>query len=809
MKKSTAPFFLFPFFICTFYSIFSHAQVTGSVADSTRQPLPFCTVMLIKTSDSAVVTGTSTNEKGEFLLEKKDSGSFRLLVLFSGYEKYYSSSFLLSDTQPKYDAGKITLLANSKVLNTAEIVAQKPFMEQQLDRTVFNIENSVLSSGNNALDVLKKLPGVTVDNNDNVSVRGKSGVLFMIDGRTSYLSGSDIANYLRSIDASQIEKIEVITNPSAKYDASGNAIINIVLKKNKNLGFNGQLSVNYGQGFYYESNDGINANYRMKKWNFFGAENYGFGEYCVTRTSTTIYSANAIPQETFINRERFVNVMQSNFAKAGVDFTPNNKQTIGFVAEGNVFHVNQNRTFASGIYNANSDLDSSLFTNSHHNWDSRFITYDLNYKFNIDTTGKELSADINYAPFFDVVKRENITYYYDNANQPSRTSTTLNANLPRTVNILAGKIDYVQPIGKKTKMETGVKSSFVSTDNNAEYFNVVQGVEIPDTTLTNHFLYMEKIYSAYVNYIGEINKKLDFQLGFRGEETQSKGTQLANDSAFNRNYFNLFPSTFLNWKIDSTHTLNFSYSKRIDRPDYNGLNPFMYFVNPLTFSVGNPYLRPQMSDNFELTHVFKDVFSTSIGYMHMQDVFTQIPYQNDSTHISFTRDENFSTYNTYNATCSITLPVTNWFTTVSYVTVFHDHYFGSVADENFSTSGFTWQFSTLNTISLKKNWSIELYFFYRGLNRDGAWMQLPLENLDAGIKKNFANRRGTFALEYSDILLRTYLNGTAIYPGVNTKTDGHADSRRLYLSVSWKLGKSQYRRDEQQKSADDELKRTK
>ncbi len=269
MKKSNAP--VFPFLLCVFlfFSIVSQAQVTGSTADSTGQALPFCNVMLIKSSDSTVVTGTTTNESGNFLLEKKDTGNFRLLVLYSGYEKYYSSSFSLSDEHPQFDAGKIILRTDSRILTTAQVVAQKPFMEQKLDRTVFNIDNSVISSGNNALEVLKKLPGVTVDNNDNISVRGKAGVLFMIDGRTSYLSGTDMANYLKGIDASQIDKIEIITNPSAKYDASGNAIINIVLKKNKNLGFSGQVTSTFEQGFYYGADQNVNANYRTKKWNFF------------------------------------------------------------------------------------------------------------------------------------------------------------------------------------------------------------------------------------------------------------------------------------------------------------------------------------------------------------------------------------------------------------------------------------------------------------------------------------------------------------------------------------------------------------
>ncbi len=461
------------------------------------------------------------------------------------------------------------------------------------------------------------------------------------------------------------------------------------------------------------------------------------------------------------------------------------------------------------MYDANSVLDSSLYTLTKENAKNRYTTYDLNYKFDIDTSGKELTADLNYAPFSNSSLRNNVTDYYNGANLFFRPSTTQTADVPMNGNIRAGKIDYVQPIGKKIKIETGIKSSFVSMDNNAMYYNVIQNASIPDTTLTNHFLYSEKIYSGYVNYIQEINRKLDFQIGFRGEETQAKGTQLINDSTVTRNYFNLFPSTFIDWKIDSTNTLNFSYSRRIDRPDYGELNPFRLYINPYTYNSGNPYLHPQMSDNYEITHTFKGIFSTSIGYLHMTDVFTNVMHQNDSTHVFFTRNENLNTYNSYNILFSATLSITKWWTNVSSLNIFHDHYFGLVSGSNYTAQHVTFIFNMLNTISLGKGWNAEVSFFYRNLNLNAVWYELPVSSLDVGIKKKFANGKGTIALNCSDIFWTSYQNGRAVYQDVNFQVNGHNDSRRARVSISWKLGKSQYQRDEQKKSAEDELNRAK
>jgi hypothetical protein len=798
---------IFPFSICLWIALLfdtsiAHAQVTGNVSDSTGHPLLFCNVMLLKTADSVAVTGTSTDEAGNFTLEKKDTGSFRLLISYSGYADYYSTPFSLSEAQPKYDAGKITLLVDHAVLDIVQIVAQKPFMEQKLDRVVFNIENSVISSGSNGLEVLKKLPGVNVDNNDNIQVRGKSGVRFMINGRMSYLSGGDIASYLRSLDASQIEKIEVITNPSAKYEAAGNAIINIVLKKDKNLGFNGMVHAGGDQGVYTGGHAGMQVNYRTKKWNFFASENFYRGQFYEHALRETVFSTNELISATAdVKLDGFW-----NYSQAGVDFTPNDKHTLGFSAERSGGGQTQKRHYDAQMFDANSSLDSSQVTRGHQTNRMTFYTFDLNYKFNIDTTGKELTADLNYAPFFNNTTRLNSTDFYNSAGQ-RYFSAQQNSYLPIEVSILAGQVDYAQPIGKKLKFETGMKGSIVSTDNDARYFNVINGEEINDTTLSNHFLYDENIYSAYANYVHELNARLSFQVGFRGEQTQTKGTQLVNDSVFTRKYFNLFPSAFLNWQVDSLHALNFSYSRRIDRPDYGQLNPFLLFLNPYTYNSGNPYLRPQLYDNYQITHVFNNMLNTTIGYMHMTNTYTLVTYADTSTHIFYNRTENLSTYNVFSITASLTYPVTSWFTTVTTLNAYRDHYFGIVNGNDFSIVQATWAINSLNMFSLKKGWSIEASFFYRSLNQNAVWTEAPISSFDVGVRKKFADGRGTVSVNFSDIFWTSYQNGSAAYPAYTFKATGRMDSRRAGINLTWKLGQSQYQREQKQKSAEDQLNR--
>lgn len=796
------PAFLLSCFAFLFFTCTAHAQVTGTVADSTGNPLLFCNVMLLKTADSLAVTGTSTDEAGNFTLEKKDTGSFRLLISYSGYKNYYSSSFTLSEAQPKYDAGKITLQPDHTVLDAVQIVAQKPFMQQKLDRTVFNIENSIISSGSNGLEVLRKLPGVSVDNSDNIQVRGKSGVRFMINGRTSYLSGSDMASYLRSLDASQIERIEVITNPSAKYEAAGNAIINIVLKKNKNLGFNGMFHTGAEQGFYGGANAGMEVNYRTKKWNFYATENYFSGNYYEHAVRETQFNTNELISATAHVKYHGM----WNYAQAGVDFSPNDKHTLGFSAERSGGGQLQTRYYDAKMFDANGTLDSSQVTIGHQTNTLTFYTFDLNYKFNIDTTGKELTADINYAPFFNNTTRLNSTDFYNSTDQ-MYFSAKQKSYLPTEVSIIAGQVDYSQPLGKKLKMETGIKGSIVSTDNDARYFNIINGEEINDTTLTNHFLYDENIYSAYFNYIQEINAKLSFQLGFRGEETQTKGTLVTTDSIFTRKYFNLFPSAFINWQVDSLNALNFSYSKRIDRPDYGQLNPFLLFLNPYTYNSGNPYLRPQLYDNFEISHAYNNMLNTTIGYMHMTGVYTLVTHADTATHIFYNRTENLNTYNVFSITASWTYPVTRWYTTVTTLNAYHDHYFGIVNGNDFSIKQATWALHSLNMFTLKKDWSLEISGWYRSLNQNAVWTEAPVSSVNVGVRKKFGEGRGTVGVNVSDIFWMSYQNGYAIYPGYTFSAKGYMDSRRVNVNFTWKLGKSQYRREQKRKTAEDQLNR--
>jgi hypothetical protein len=790
-------------------AVLSPAQITGRVTDSLNIPLPYCNVNLMKAADSSLVTGVISDTAGVFRIENTLPGTFVLLFSNLGYQKKYSAPIYLPTGIEAFKAGTVRLKTNSKLLKGVEVNELKSFIEHKIDRTVYNIESSTLAAGNNALEILKQLPGVVVNNNDAISVRGKPGVLLMIDGRTSYLSAADAANYLRTLDASQIEKIEIITNPSARFDASGNAVINVILKKDKNLGLNAQLFANYAQGFYGGGWQGFNANYRRRKFNFFGSYSKGFYNNYSISDQQNIFSSNGEPVSIISGHSNTDTYFSNNSGRLGFDYMPDAKQTFGMVAEGyygiGTFLLHD-RTLLS---KPSGQIDSSLLTEGPRSVIEKNLNCDLNYRIKIDSLGRELSANIDYAAFSISSDEldETVYNFFDPA--ITRLPAFLKYKLPTNVSIAAAKIDYVHPLGKETKLEGGLKSSFVQTDNNGRYWNVVNGIETTDTLKSNHFRYTENLNSAYLIITRKISKKLDGQIGLRAEDTHSQGIQTVGNSSFARDYLNLFPSGFLNWKIDTFNSLNFSYSRRIDRPDYGQLNPFRFYHNPLNYSQGNPFLLPQLSDNLQADYIFRNFLTISTGYLHMTDVISDASHQDESNHITYTVIQNLNAYNSYNILVSLTLHPKPWWTMIGSANEFHDHYYGLSQEGYYSKSGFTGIFNLLNSFTFKKGWSAEMGFFYRTININGLVVNDPIYHLDIGIRKLFATGRGAVALKVLDALWSDRNTNSEVFGPLNYRGSFYSDSRRIRLSVSWKFGRSQFQREEKRKSADEEMNRVK
>lgn len=792
------------------FTLTNAQTINGKVLDKDNKPQEFVNILLLKAADSTLHKGTITDATGTFLFEDIENGNYLVAASMVGYTKTYSDAFELSETNKAHSVGDLLFLEDAATLDAAMVYGQKPFIEHQLDKTVVNVENSIISAGSTALEVLQRSPGIMVDKDGNITMKGKPGVTIMIDGKQTYLSMQDVSNMLKSMPADQLEKIELITNPSAKYDAAGTGgIINIVMKKNSMLGLNGRVNAGYTQGVYPKFNGGGNINYRWEKVNLFTSysANYrnGFHVFELDRKFKTADVLESIYEQESFNKSKSIN-QNTKFA---VDFYPNKKHTIGFFMNGMFAGDNSTGFNNTSIFSDEAKTNSLGVTETSSDDKDKWhnISGNINYKWNIDSTGKELTANLDYGYYNNATTQYYESTYKDSAGAAIGVPAILTSRLPSKVDVKSGKVDYIHPMGKKAKFEAGLKSSYVVTDNNAQYFNVINDVEYVDSLKTNHFLYTENINAAYLNYATEFGKKWSGQFGLRAEQTISKGEQLTIDSTITRNYLKFFPSAFFNYKANDKHEFTWSYSRRIDRPDYQSLNPFLFFLDPYSYMKGNSYLLPQYTHAFEFSHTFMGYMNTSISYSHTDGVMTHITEQVDSTHISYATMDNLQSLDNYGFSTTLPIPITKWWMSMNFINVFYNRYKGEIGGVSFDKGRPAWMINSTNSITMKNGWSAEIGFFYMAKQVHGIFFMNPMSNLSFGIQKKIMKDKGMLKLSASDMLYMSRWSGNIQFDNMDIIMRTRGDSRTVSINFSYKFGdsKSQYQR--KTSGASDELDR--
>ena len=578
----------------------NNGKVTGTVIDGSSKIIESATITLLRVKDSSVAKMSVASKDGKFDFDGIAEGKYIVSISAVGHQKGFSETFEISAINPSAVLKAIELVPVAKSLGGVTVSAKKPLIEQKLDRTIVNVEAAVTNVGASALEVLEKSPGVSVDKDGNISLKGKSGVQVYVDGRPSYLSGPDLANLLRNMNANQLDQIEIMTNPPAKYEASGNSgIINIKTKKTKQFGYNGSVSLGYGQGRYPKWSESANFNYRKNKVNFFTNISYSnrknFNDLDIQRKF--IDAGTKELKSHFDQESRIREQGESINAKVGFDYFASKKTTVGVVLSGfNNPGIFSNRSDVN-IADENNQLLSitKAKTNNDRKWKN--FSSNINFRHVIDSAGKEITADLDYLGYRSKNNQDLINIYYDANGLPTYTPDTLLGNLPQNINIYSAKVDYTHPLKKGAKFEAGAKTSFVTTDNNAIYDSLLNGIRVRDIGRSNNFIYDENVNAVYVNYSRPIGKKLSGQFGLRLENTNAKGDQVTTGEKFDRHYTQLFPTAFLQYNLNQKNTFGLNYGRRIERPDYEDLNPFILFLDKYTFEQGNPNLQPQFSHN--------------------------------------------------------------------------------------------------------------------------------------------------------------------------------------------------------------------
>jgi len=780
-------------------------KINGSIKDSSQKNLHSATITLLKAKDSASVKFAVTNKNGEYEFVNISEGKYIVAVTSVGYKKIFSTAFEITEAKPEIALATITLTETSKNLGGVTVTATKPFIETKIDKTVVNVDASPTSAGATALEILEKSPGITVDNDGNISLRGKAGVVIMLDGKLSYLSGADLANMLKNMPASALDQIEIMTNPSSKYDASGNSgVINIKTKKGKNDGFNGSIMVGITSSIYRpndatyfipKSQNSINFNWRKNKINFFGNYNPNIfrGRNLLTFENRFLDDdKNITGYNNTETRFKFGN--NNHTLKLGLDWYANKKNIFGIVVSGFAFRGHPTPVTQGDLSDENHQLESRLVSNTENKIKFKNGTLNLNWKHNFDTTGKELTADFDYVVYSNVSDMVLTTDYFNNLLQHTGQSS-LRGHLPSDIDIYTFKTDYVHPL-KGGRIEAGLKFSYVKNNNQVNYENFRNGKWEEDLIRSNHFIYDENINAAYLNYNKQI-KKWSFQAGLRIENTIVHGNQLGNQviqqTKFKRDTTNLFPTAFVSYTVNDKNSLTVSYGRRINRPNYQDLNPFTYFLDSLSYRQGNIYLRPQYTHNIELSHAFKSKFITTLNYSSTDDVISQIikaDPNNPESKIRFLTVDNVAKFR--NTGISVTAPVTiaKWWNVNIFTNVFNNHYEGIYDTINIDLSFTSFMVNITNNLTFGKGYSGEISGFYRHKGINNLTEMEPIYQVSFGVQKQIMKGKGTLRLNVRDPFAWQKFEGLTKYGRIDGNFLARPDIRQVTATFTWRFGKN-------------------
>jgi iron complex outermembrane receptor protein len=802
-------FYLLAALVYLFPVALSAQTISGNIKDDQGKPLAGASVSLLKKSDSAVVKLAVSNASGGYEFRDAATGKYFVQTSFVGYAPGFSQPF--EHTGNSTNVKDIVLTKSNADLKAVTVTGSRPIVEVKADKTILNVDGTINAVGQDALELLRKSPGVLVDRDDNLSLSGKNGVQVYIDGKPSPLSGKDLADYLRTLQSASIDAIEIISNPSARYDAAGNAgVINIRLKKNKSFGTNGSLNAGYGIAIFPKYNGGFSLNHRDKNINVFG--NYSYNN---SRNESYMNLERTQLDTSFSQRSIMTWKGSSHNIKTGIDFFLNARQTIGFMMNGNYSKNDFGNVSNTNIsYAPTGEFVKRLSADNLSRSTRNQSNVNINYRYT-DTSGRTLNLDADYGQFRIRSNQMQPNFYFDEEGTPIG-NRIYNMLQPTDIDIYAVKGDYEQNF-KKGRLSAGAKVSYVTSINDFQRFNIVQNVKDLDRERSNDFSYRENINAAYINFNRQF-KKFSLQFGVRAEQTIAKGessgqklsggTFVPYDSTFDRNYVNLVPSAALSFAKGKNHQFNLTYSRRIDRPSYQDLNPFEFKLDEYTYMKGNTELRPQYTNSIGFSHTYKYKLTTALNYSHVNDVFTQLI---DTTELSksFMTRKNLATQDIASINISYPLQL-GWYSAFGNLNMYYSHYKASFGEgRTIDLDVYAYNFYMQNSAKLGKGWTGEVSGWYSSPSIwQGTFKSKQMWGVEAGFQKSMLKGKGNLKMSVSDIFKTMRWAGTSNFAGQRLYTEGGWESRQLKVNFSYRFGNTQVKAARQRKtSLEDESQR--
>ncbi|WP_293785077.1 outer membrane beta-barrel family protein [uncultured Pedobacter sp.] len=762
---------LIAFMMLAYINGYGQLKITGIISDTTKRPLPDASIKLMM--ENKLLQTTFSNEKGEFSFLPVVPGSYEVLANFVGSKENRMAFNLTTDTV-------LTLLVKNiaeVMLKDVTIIADKPLIERKIDRIVFNVGNSIAAKGTDLSQALSLTPMLRVDVNG-VSIVGKSGVSIMINERIVNIAGSDLINYLKSLRSDDVEKIEIITTPPAKYEAQGNSgMINIVLKKNPNVGWSGNVSLTYAQTTYGAVAGSANLNYQSKK---ISSSLKVRQNYRLTRPTEII---DIIGSNSILSSDVRKDTERGLGANLSVDYKSSEKANLGFIYD--IGKTNYLMAIDNvSVYRTLNQTDSILSTGSNQENPAVSQTLNIYWDQKIGKKGKKLSTGFNY---FSTLPNTNVDFTtISNLNpvtEQVRNTSVLNYN------IWSVQSDLTLPY-QWALMELGTKFTKFGNNSDIGYYNKVNGDLNIDESKSNQFDYDEQNLAAYLSMQRNLGKKWSVKGGIRYEYSIISGYSPKNNEENKVDYGRFFPSLYLSYKASDNHTLSFTYSKRINRPNFRALNPFRWYSNPYTYSTGNPQLQPSYNHNTEVSYLYKGIFSLTLYMQKLINGYGRITEVNNALKVV-----NYQNYLTqYNSGLEATfgLKFFPWWENREFLSFNFAHAKSAIADVVLE-DGSALYYSTYNTFVLNKSWSLFVNFWHALPAKQGNVYSESRTSLASGIRFTMADGKLQFNAAGDDILKGTMSRGKLYYSNFTQYYNNYYDSRRFSLTMTYTFGKAKVR----------------
>jgi len=787
-------------------------KISGILLDSlSGKPVEFATVALLQQGSKQSIGGTLTDNKGQFSFSGLKEGNYELAFSFIGFKTKTIPQLAVTESKPDVVLGSIKLSPVATQLKEVDVQTMRPTIVQEADRLVINVEGTAMAAGSSAYDVVSKAPGVFMDEDGNVRLNGKAGVTVMLDNKLTYLSARDLRTLLEGMSAENIKNIEIITNPSAKYDAEGSSgILNINLKKNAQQGINGSLYAGYRyNGKQHAYSAGGNINYKKGHWNSFlmldAARRVGGREATFTRVFKGDEETTYFDQVATGNYE----VQGPPAIRLGTDYSFNEQHSIGFMV--NYTTNDLSSDFLTDTYIGPAPNAPVVYINADNYNTNRFqnFTSNLHYVNKLDTAGTMLSADLDFVQIRNDGEA-NFYNYYDSllVDQPIRQDF-LYTSTPNGFDIFSAKVDYARALSRGRKLDFGAKASRVISDNDSRFFFNNSEAPVLDPERTIYFVYDENIFAGYVNWKSKLGKKFSLQAGLRAEQTVSNGERRLTGEVKKYNYFDLFPSLFVQQKVNDNYEISYTYSRRLQRPNYGNLNPFIFYRDPYTYIQGNPDLRPEYTNSFGITQTFKKTYSLALEYQHTRDVIAELPAvdQETTTTIYYTGNLDESRDLSLTAVAPFKM-MKNWDTNNTLVLSYNE-YSGMASGQEVINDQLYYMLQSNHMVLLPKDFKLEVNFSYQGPAVYALYRIEPQFWVNLGLKKSFLDDKFDLSLNANDLFKGQRLIIAAnVGEGNTSEFNQYFRTRNIGLTLRYHFSKGQKINENQRERNLEELRRT-